>query len=984
MDRNRWQQIEALYHAALERESGAREGFLAQACGADEELRREVEELLRYDGAAESFIKGNALAFEARRLKPEELSQTAPQLLPGQHIGTYKILSLLGRGGMGVVYRARDERLRRDVAVKVLPASLATDADRLRRFEQEAHATSALNHPNILTIYDIGAHEGAPFIVAELLEGEELRAQLNSGALPVRRALEYAQQITQGLAAAHEKGIVHRDLKPENLFVTKDGRVKILDFGLAKLKPPQAGAADTDAPTQKRLTDPGVVMGTVGYMSPEQVRGQETDHRSDIFAFGVILYEMLSGQQAFRGASAIEVMNTILKEEPPELGVVNTKIGLQLEKLVRRCLEKQPERRFQTASDLGFALESLSTSSGSRPESLLVTTASPAVETGDKRPLHGAREKWYLAATALAMLMAVVFAWGYFTRRPAPDAQLMKLSLLPPDKTSFGQIAVSYDGRWLAFTGATGGKVQLWARSLATGETKLLEGSDGATSPFWSPDSRFIGFFSGGKLKKVEVSGGLPSTLCDVGVAIGGAWNRGGVILFSSLGATGISRVPAAGGAPTTLLRPDLKRKESDYYVPSFLPDGRHFLYFVNSSDKDTRGIYLGSLEGDVRRRLLGDASNAIYAASDTDGSGKGYLLFGREGALMAQPFDTAAMQLGGEAISVAPQVGMNLGLSYSIRLWNFSVSDNGMLIFDPRPNRQHNQLLWVDRGGRIINSLEGLDNTGTARLAPDDRRFAVARFSLQVNNNDIWLSDVTDHNAVPFTFDPGTDQHPVWSPDGSRIVWASNRNGRFNLYEKAASLAGGDALLLRSDNHILPTDWSRDGRYIIYRQIDPKPIGTKYDIWALPLFGERKPFPLLQTDANEAAAVVSPDGRWLAYCSDETGRYEVYVQNFPGGGGMQRVSTGGGIGPLWRGDGNELYYHAPDGKLMAAPVAGGTSLAVGVPTAQFEFRAGGNLIVPYYSVTRDGKRFLLSTIVETEKNAPLTVVVNWTAGVKK
>src|SRR5262245_32002904 len=375
MKPERWKQVEQLYHAALEPAPDDRKAFLAETCAGDLALRREVEELLGYDCAAESFIKGNALAFEARRLEPEDLSQTAPQLLPGQQIGAYKILALLGRGGMGVVYRARDERLRRDVAIKVLPASFANDADRLRRFEQEAHATSALNHPNILTIYDIGAYGGAPFIVAELLEGEELRAQLEPGALPARRALEYAQQIATGLAAAHAKGIVHRDLKPENLFVTKDELVKILDFGLAKLRPPQPGAVDTDGPTQKRLTEPGVVMGTVGYMSPEQVRGQEADTRADIFAFGVILYEMLSGERPFRGASAIEVMNAILKEEPPEIGETNSKISPALEKIVRRCLEKRPERRFQSASDLGFALEALSTPSGARSELQLDTQA---------------------------------------------------------------------------------------------------------------------------------------------------------------------------------------------------------------------------------------------------------------------------------------------------------------------------------------------------------------------------------------------------------------------------------------------------------------------------------------------------------------------------------------------------------------------------------------------------------------------------------
>src|SRR5262245_221726 len=432
MKPERWKQVEQLYHAALERAPDDREAFLAETCAGDLALRREVEELLGYDCAAESFIQGNALAFEARRLKPEELSQTAPQLLPGQRVGAYKILALLGRGGMGVVYQARDERLRRDVAIKVLPASFAHDADRLRRFEQEAHATSALNHPNILTIYDTGTQDGAPFIVAELLEGEELRAQLESGSLPARRALEYAQQIATGLAAAHEKGIVHRDLKPESLFVTKDGRVTILDFGLAKLRPPQTGVVDSYAPTQRRLTDPGVVMGTVGYMSPEQVRGQETDHRSDIFAFGVILYEMLSGERPFRGDSAIEVMNAILKEEPPELGETNAKISLQLEKLVRRCLEKPPERRFHSAYDLGFALEAMSTPSNSRLET-------PAVETSSATPLRAGREKWWMGATAVLLLGMLGVIWAYFTRQPAPDARVMKLSLLPPEKSSFGQ-----------------------------------------------------------------------------------------------------------------------------------------------------------------------------------------------------------------------------------------------------------------------------------------------------------------------------------------------------------------------------------------------------------------------------------------------------------------------------------------------------------------------------------------------------------------
>src|SRR5574341_960621 len=448
---------------------------------------------------------------------------------PGIRFGHYEILSPLGAGGMGEVYRARDTRLNREVAIKILPASFANDSDRLRRFEQEALATSALNHPNILTVHDIGsapAENGrAPYIVAELLEGEELRAQLNDCPVAPRKAVEYAQQIAAGLAAAHAKGIVHRDLKPENLFVTTDGRVKILDFGLAKLRPQHTMNADSQAPTQRKVTDPGTVMGTVGYMSPEQVRGQEADHRSDIFSFGVILYEMLSGRRPFTGDSAIEVMNAILKEEPPELSETNAKISPALDKIVRRCLEKRPERRFQTVSDLGFALEALSTPSGTRLEA---PSASPPRLFGQERLA------WIVAA--LFLLVATGAIWAYFTRQPAVDARVFKTSILPPEKSSFSHIAVSPDGNWLALTAATGSKVQLWVRALASSEAKPFEGAEGATYPFWSPDSRFIGFFADGKLKKVEVSGGLPATLCDVGIGTGGAWNREGVILFSALG----------------------------------------------------------------------------------------------------------------------------------------------------------------------------------------------------------------------------------------------------------------------------------------------------------------------------------------------------------------------------------------------------------------------------------------------------------------
>ncbi|MGI9069589.1 MAG: protein kinase domain-containing protein [Pyrinomonadaceae bacterium] len=899
----------------------------------------------------------------------------------GTRLGRYEIRSKIGEGGMGVVYRARDEKLNRDVAIKVLPPAFSEDVDRLRRFEQEAQATGTLNHPNILAVYDVGAHEGAPYVVSELLEGETLRQRLNEGSLGERKAIDYAVQIAGGLAAAHEKAIVHRDLKPDNIFITKDDRVKILDFGLAKLVESMIdGHAQTDIATRKLHTDPGTVVGTVGYMSPEQVRGQHVDHRSDVFSFGVVLYEMLSGRRAFHGDSAVETLNAILKDEPAELSQTSAKINPALERIVRRCLEKKPERRFQSAYDLTFAIEEVLTPSGPAAG---WSALPPGVGEAQMRPkiwrlLGDARLAWIAAAALLLGTMG--FAWSYFRRQPAVEARVMKFSIMPPEKTNFDHIAVSPDGKWLAFTAATGGKVQLWMRALEALEAKALAGTEGATLPFWSPGSRFIGFFAGGKLKKIEVSGGLPARLCDVRAGTGGTWSRDGVILFSALGGDGLSRVSASGGEVTSVIRPDWKRQESDFGNPFFLPDGLHFFYSKWSGQKEARGVYLASLDGALNQWLLPDDSNAVYAASD---KGEGYLLFGREGALMAQPFDAARRQLTGEPFSVTGQVRTHFDNVISHRR-SFSVSENGVLVFDPFPNRLRNQLIWVDREGKQTGSPAGPDNVSKLRLSPDDKRFMVERLDMQTGNNDLWLSDLTGGNATRFTFDPANDSFPVWSPDGDRIIWSSNREGAYHLYEKATNGAGQDALLLKSDYFKFPLDWSRDGRFIIYREINPK---TKLDVWVLPVgpqAGEQKPFPVLQTEANETTAVLSPDGQWLAYSSDESGVYEIYVQSFPAGGGKRQVSRGGGIAPHWRGDGKELFYHAPDGKLMAAAVKGGASFEAGPPEALFDFRPSGNSRGSDYSVTADGQKFLLSTIVETEATAPLTVVINWTANLKR
>jgi Tol biopolymer transport system component len=899
------------------------------------------------------------------------LSET---ISPKTTLAHYTIVSKIGAGGMGEVYRARDTRLDREVAIKILPANYSTDPDRLKRFEQEARATSALNHPNILTVYDIGTHEGSPYIVAELLAGAELRDQLNDGVLSERKAIDYAQQIAQGLAAAHEKGITHRDLKPENLFVTTDGRVKILDFGLAKLRPQRNEAISSEIATEKQITDPGTVMGTVGYMSPEQVRGQVVDHRSDIFSFGSILYEMLSGQRAFRRETMAETMTAILKEEPPELTTLNSRVSAQLERVVSHCLEKRPEERFQSARDLGFALGAASPS-GSRSTEVAGMTE----KLGAPRLLSRERLPWVIGGVLLVVLLASLpFTLAYFRQGPPADARVMKLSLLPPENTSIDQIAVSPDGRWLAFTAATGGKVQLWIRALDSTEARAFPGTEGATYPFWSPDNRFIGFFAGGKLKKIEASGGIPATLCDARVSTGASWSRDGVILFSFLGGVGLLRVSAAGGEATVVLKPDVTRQETDFTDPSFLPDGQHFLYSKFSPQKDTRGIYLGSLDGKTNVRLLPDDSNAVYAPRD---GSSGYLFFGREGTLMAQAFDSRQLKLSGEPFLVSAQVGTILGSIVTSRRRNFSVS-NSVLVFDSLPNRVRNELIWVDRAGKKLSSLDDLTRVAVASLAPDGQHFVVSRGEAQTGNNDLWLSDATGKNPTRLTFNSANDDFPVWSPDGSRIVWGSNIEGIYHLYQKAASGAGQESLLLKSDYYKFPTDWSPDGRYILYREVNPK---TKFDIWALPVGSQgsdQKPFPVLQTDANEAAAVLSPDGRWIAYTSDESGRYEIYVQSFPAGGGKRQISTAGGIGTRWAG--NELFYHAPDGRLMAVTVKSGTGFEASAPVPLFEFRPGGNLITPYYAVTKDGQKFLLSTIVDTEAAAPLTVVINWAAEVKR
>jgi Tol biopolymer transport system component len=887
---------------------------------------------------------------------------------PGTKLGRYEIRSQIGEGGMGEVYLARDTQLGRDVAVKVLPSAYSIDKDRLHRFEQEACAASALNHPSIIVIHDIGTHDGAPYIVSELLEGQTLRSRIGGTPLGQRRAVDYALQIAQGLAAAHEKGIVHRDLKPENIFLTKDGRIKILDFGVAKLTQPDRNQSQTNIPTRRVDTDPGVVIGTAGYMSPEQVRGKGLDYRSDIFSLGAILYELLSGRRAFQGESAADTMSAILKEDPPELTETNKTISPALERLVNHCLEKNPDARFHSARDLAFALEAVSTSPGSGETFTAVTPMAPRASLVKHLP-------WLIVALlGIALLIALPFAILYFRQTPPATPVATRFFIYPPERAYYGgSFAVSPDGRRVVSRISFEGKVLLWVHALDSLTAQPLAGTEDSSLPFWSPDSRFIGFFSKGKLRKIEVTGGPVQTLCDAPDPRGGTWNADGVIVFAPKGGDVLYRVGAAGGTPVPLTALDTSRKETSHYHPRFLPDGRHFLYLANSPQRESAGIYVGSLDKQVPKLLVNTDASAAYAPP-------GYLLFLRDRTLMAQGFDADRLELKGEAFSVVEQVD-RLGAS-GARFALFSVSETGVLTYRSGFS-DSSQLIWFDREGKPLGTVGPTGGYNSPWLSPDEKRVAFGRQESQGGGSDIWLLELARGNLNRFTFDPAGDQYPIWSHDGSRIVFSSDREGVLNLYQKAASGAGNDEVLLKSDYPKIPNDWSADGRFILYQT-----GGLSTDLWVLPLSGEQKPFPFLQTEFNEGWARFSPDGKWIAYNSNESGSWQVYVQSFPASGGKWMISTDGGAQPQWRGDGKELFYISSNRKLTAVDVKGnGSTFEAGVPKALFDLRLQTpGLPGPRNSfiVAADGKRFLVASISEERLTTPTTVVMNWTADLKK
>ncbi len=993
MTPERWQHVNELYHEAQARAPQERPPFLHAQCAGDEALFVEVTSLLAADEKAADYLVTPALELEAKALAAEQ-----PTPLPMRQLAHYEILGPLGAGGMGEVWRARDTRLGRQVALKTLPLQYTLQPDRLQRFKREAQTASALNHPNILTVYDIGQVTSPTgelhFIATELLEGAELRALLPPqavGTMPLRTALDYARQIAAGLAAAHEKGIVHRDLKPENLFVTHDGRVKILDFGLAKLIGLRSADwgqrsasnwieeadAKVEAPPRNnspspipnpQLTDPGTVLGTVSYMSPEQVRGEEVDQRSDLFSFGLILYEMLNGQRAFQRPSGAETMAAILNEEPPDLSVTNMQVSPQLENIVRHCLDKKPEMRFQSARDLGFALDALSSPSGAPLGKAAALPAAPQI-VGNRRL------GWMVAAALLLGMLG--FAFAYFRRVPA--ANHLTYTYLPvPENTISADVSgavFSPDGRYMVTTAVTNGVYHLWLYSLGSPTPKLLPGTEGGHLPFWSPDSQSIGFFDFRQLKRIDLAGGMLTTLCPAPIGTGGTWSSQGDIIFATqINGSGLYRVAAAGGTVTPLTSLDAAHFETGHNSPYFLPDGRHFIYFTQAGQPDFRGIRLGSLADPKATRFL------LKADAKAEYSAAGYLLFVRGRKILAQRFDTASLTLSGEPITVTTE---SVYYEPPFRYADLSVVSDQLLLYRSGGN-PNTQLTWFDRNGRQLGEVCEPGQYRSMQLSPDGKQVILDRNDPQVETSDIWKFDLLRGTGTRLTSDPGVDTYPIWSPDGSRMVFVSNRDGVWGIYEKGANGDDNEKLLLKGDQQLLFTsDWAPDGSFIVYRKHNGKP---RVDIELLPLTGDRQPRSYLATEFTETYGSVSPDGRWLAYQSDEAdGRVEIYVQSFPEPGRKVRVSQRGGQLARWRRDGKELYYVTADDQLMTVPVQTGANFTAGAPVALFEMGSYGRRTDRYmYDVSADGQKFLVIRQLEDASMRPLTLVQNWTELLKR
>jgi serine/threonine protein kinase/Tol biopolymer transport system component len=907
-------------------------------------------------------------------------------LTAGTRLGPYSITAPLAAGGMGEVYRARDTKLDRDVAIKVLPDLVSHDPERLARFEREAKTLASLNHPNIAIVYGFEETQGTTALVMELVDGVTLAARIAGPTdpaagdatagrpIPLDECLPIARQIAEALEAAHEHGVVHRDLKPANVMVREDGTVKVLDFGLAKPALSEAGAgtdlALSQAPTLAvpTMTQAGMILGTAAYMSPEQAKGRDADKRSDIWAFGCVLYEMLTGARAFPGADLAETLAAVIKSEP-DWTALPPDTPASVHRLLRRCLIKDRKARLADASSLRIEIDD----ARSRPEQGPVAS----------RTFRRERLMWATGVLLLGLVSAFALA---SVARQAPRESEIRFDIAMPSDLDILSLAISPDGRQIGFAARRDNRSSVWVYTLDGRPARTIEGTEGAQDRvFWSPDGTSLGFFADGKLKRVDIESGAVQTLADAPVAIGGggAWSRDGTILFAPTRGP-LFRVSQGGGAPAVVTRVEGPRVR--HVSPQFLPDGRHFLYF-SAGDPAVGGVYVADLQGTAAPvRVLADAdAAAIYV-------GSGHLVYPRGGSLIAQPFDLSRLRTTGDPWQVTESIEVDQTQGLAI----LSASDSGLLVYRGQGAAvRERRLVWLDRSGKELQRLDDRDPVNARHLAlsPDGRLLAVYRDS-------IWIFDTARGGLTRLTFEQ--DSTPLWSPEGDRVIFQSTRDGVRNIYQRAVG-AAEDELLLETPGSKSPHDWSPDGRLLLYRDVDPR---TGFDLWVLPVERDpatdssgrppdesqggrgrlqpaagEKPMPVAQTSASERNGQFSPDGRWIAYESDESGRFEIYVQPFGRQGARQRVSLDGGTQARWRGDGTELFYIAPGGRLMAVPLtagSGGQPGDFGTPVMLFPVRVEpGDPVYHQYIVSRDGQRFLVNMVTEATPEV-ISAIVNW------
>jgi eukaryotic-like serine/threonine-protein kinase len=890
-------------------------------------------------------------------------------LSPGVRLGPYEILDAIGAGGMGEVYRARDSRLGRDVALKVLPEAFGRDAERMTRLEREAKVLASLNHPNIASIYGVEESNGGRALVLELVEGATLTQRIQQDALPLDETLPIAKQIAEGLEYAHERGIIHRDLKPSNLKQTPDGQVKILDFGLAKALEGEATELELqNSPTlSAAATRAGMLLGTAAYMSPEQARGKRVDRRADIWAFGCVFYEMLSGAPAFGGETTSDILACVIRAEPDWSSLPGS-VPPRIRELLRRCLQKDPRQRLQAMGEARVTIEEVLAGASD-----LAVFAAPS--DGHLKPQE--RIAWTVA-TALLAIAAALLGIGYFSRAPNPKQAIVS-QLAPPKNTGFiltglsaGPPVLSPDGNRLAFTArGADGKQFLWVRSLDETMEEPLPGTEGGTFPFWSPDGRSLAFFASGKLNRIEASGGPSLALCDAVSGRGGTWGAEGTILFSLLSGP-IFRVPASGGTPQPVTKLPESLGQYSHRWPQLLPDSRHFLFLGQDTSLGESMIYVGSLDGGEPKLLFRNESSAVYAPP-------GYLLFARQGTLLAQPFDVKRLQLTGDAVPLAAHDAVDSTMSRG----NFSVSENGILVYASGSLSQA-RLLWFDRAGRQLSETGAIDFYGFPRISPDGRRLAISKVS-GTSSSSIWIFELDHGTSSRLTFFSGRNDLPAWSPDGRSIAFTWTQDGKRHIYQKPADGTGtATPLVVGEGGEIFPS-WSSDGRYLLF-QTHSRRGTSPWEIWAQPLFGDHKPFPVVENPQFlQGTPALSSDGKWLAYDSDESGKVEVYVTPFLHGGGKWQVSPNGGNCPRWRADGHELLYMSLDNRLMSAEISEQASSVV-VGKVQPLFQSNPVPAAPecMYDLEPDGKKFVIVTLAREQGAQPLTLAVNWPALLKK